>query len=56
MIPGLIPFGGDPATGAAVLDPVPTGGVRASRVYEAGIQFNLPLRNRVAAGDLGGPI
>jgi outer membrane protein TolC len=53
VIPGLIPLGGDPATGAAVLDPIPTGGIRASRVYEAGIQFNLPLRNRVAAGDLG---
>jgi outer membrane protein len=53
VIPGLIPLGGDPATGAAVIDPIPTGGIRASRVYEAGIQFNLPLRNRVAAGDLG---
>jgi outer membrane protein TolC len=53
VIPGLIPIGGDPTTGAAVLDPVPTGGIRASRVYEAGIQFNIPLRNRVAAGDLG---
>jgi outer membrane protein len=53
LIPGLVPLGGDPATGAAVLTPVPTGGIRSSRVYEAGIQFNLPLRNRVAAGDLG---
>jgi outer membrane protein TolC len=56
LIPGLIPVGGDPATGAAVLDPVPVGGVRASRVYEAGIQFNLPVRNRVAAGDLGADV
>jgi outer membrane protein TolC len=53
VIPGLVPVGGDPLTGAAVLDPIPTGGIRASRVYEAGIQFNLPLRNRVAGGDLG---
>jgi outer membrane protein len=53
VIPGLVPLGGDPVTGAAVLDPIPTGGIRASRVYEAGIQFNLPLRNRVGAGDLG---
>ena len=53
VIPGLVPLGGDPITGAAMLDAVPTGGVRASRVYEAGIQFNIPVRNRVAAGDLG---
>jgi outer membrane protein len=53
VIPGLVPLGGDSVTGAAVLDPIPTGGIRASRVYEAGIQFNLPVRNRVAAGDLG---
>ena len=53
MIPGLVPLGGDPATGAGVLDPIPTGGIRASRVYEAGRQFNLPVRNTVAAGDLG---
>lgn len=53
LIPGLVPIGGDPATGSPLLDPIPTGGIRASRVYEAGIQFNLPVRNRVAAGDLG---
>ena len=53
VIPGLMPLGGDSTTGSAVLDPIPTGGIRASRVYEAGIQFNLPVRNRVAAGDLG---
>ena len=53
VIPGLIPLGGDASTGAALLDPIPTGGIRASRVYEAGIQFNLPVRNRVAAADLG---
>jgi outer membrane protein len=56
VIPGLVPLGGDPSTGAAVLDPIPTGGIRASRVYEAGIQFNLPVRNRVAAGDLGADV
>jgi outer membrane protein len=53
VIPGLVPVGGDPTTGAPVLAAIPTGGIRASRVYEAGIQFNLPVRNRVAEGDLG---
>jgi outer membrane protein len=50
--PSLIPVAGDPATGAAVVDTVPTGGVRASRLFEAGIQFNLPVQNRVAEADL----
>jgi outer membrane protein TolC len=49
----LIPIGNDPATGAALVDPVPTGGRSASRVFEAGIQFNLPLQNRVAQANLG---
>jgi outer membrane protein TolC len=53
IIPGLIPIGNDPATGAALVDPVPTGGRSASRVFEAGIQFNLPLQNRVAQANLG---
>jgi outer membrane protein len=52
IIPGLLPVGGDPITGAAVQDSVPSGGIRSSRVYEAGIQFNLPLQNRVAKADL----
>jgi outer membrane protein TolC len=56
LIPGLIPLGGDPSTGAALLETVPVGGVRASRIYQAGIQFNLPIRNRVAAGDLGADV
>jgi hypothetical protein len=30
-----------------------TGGVRASQLFEAGIQFNLPVQNRVAQADLG---
>jgi outer membrane protein TolC len=53
IIPGLIPIGNDPLTGAALVDPVPTGGRSASRVFEAGIQFNLPLQNRVAQANLG---
>jgi outer membrane protein TolC len=53
IIPGLIPIGNDPATGAALVDPVPTGGRSASRVFEAGIQFNFPLQNRVAQANLG---
>jgi outer membrane protein len=53
IIPGLIPIGNDPATGAALIDPVPTGGRSASRVFETGIQFNLPLQNRVAQASLG---
>jgi outer membrane protein len=51
--PGLVPIGGDAATGAAVVDTIPTGGIRASRVFEAGIQFSLPVQNRVAQADLG---
>jgi outer membrane protein TolC len=50
--PGLVPVGVDPATGAPVVDNVPTGGIRASRLFEAGIQFNLPVQNRVAQADL----
>jgi outer membrane protein len=51
--PSLIPVGGDPTTGAPILDLIPTGGIRASMVSEAGIQFNLPVQNRVAEADLG---
>jgi len=50
--PALIPVGGDPGTGAPVVDTLPTGGVRASRLFEAGVQFNLPLQNKVAQADL----
>jgi outer membrane protein len=47
----LIPTGGDPLTGAPLVDAIPTGGIRASRVFEAGIQFNFPVQNRVAEAD-----
>jgi outer membrane protein len=53
IVPGLIPIGGDPSTGAALLTTVPTGGVRSSRIYSFGLQFNLPVQNRVAQADLG---
>jgi outer membrane protein len=51
--PSFIPVGGDPTTGAPILDLIPTGGIRASQVSEVGIQFNLPVQNRVAEADLG---
>jgi outer membrane protein len=47
----LVPIGGDPLTGAPLIAPIPTGGLRASRVFEAGIQFNFPVQNRVAEAD-----
>jgi outer membrane protein len=53
VIPGLTAISGDPLTGNALLDPVPTGGTRSSTVYEAGIQFLLPVQNRVAKANLG---
>jgi outer membrane protein TolC len=53
VIPGLTAIGGDPLTGNALLDPVPTGGTRSSTIYEAGIQFFLPVQNRVARANLG---
>jgi outer membrane protein len=53
VIPGLTAISGDPLTGNALLDPVPTGGTRSSTVYEAGIQFFLPVQNRVARANLG---
>jgi outer membrane protein TolC len=53
VIPGLTAIGGDPLTGNALIDPVPTGGTRSSTVYEAGIQFFLPVQNRVAKANLG---
>jgi outer membrane protein TolC len=53
IAPGLLSIAGDPLTGAASVDPVPTGGKSASRVYEVGIQFNLPVRNRVAQANWG---
>jgi outer membrane protein len=52
VIPGLTGIGGD-LTGNAVLNPVPTGGTHSSIVYEAGLQFYLPIQNRVAKANLG---
>jgi outer membrane protein len=51
--PNLIPVGGDPESGAPIYDPLPTGGLRASQVFQAGIQFRLPIQNKVAEADLG---
>ena len=51
--PNLIPVGGDPLSGAPIYYPLPTGGVRASQVFQAGIQFKLPIQNKVAEADLG---
>jgi outer membrane protein TolC len=53
VIPGLTAIGGSSLTGAAPTDPVPTGGARSSTVYEAGVQFSLPVQNRVAKANLG---
>jgi outer membrane protein TolC len=49
----LVPVGGDPLSGAPVYDPLPTGGLRASELFQAGIQFKVPMQNRVAEADLG---
>ena len=53
VIPGLTTIGGDPLTGNASTDPVPTGGTRSSTLYEVGVQFFLPVQNRVAEANLG---
>jgi outer membrane protein len=53
IIPGLVPIAGDSLTGTPVIDPVPAGGIRSSRVFAAGIQFNLSVQNKVAEADLG---
>jgi outer membrane protein len=53
VIPGLIAIGGDPLTGDGLIDPIPTGGNRSSTLYEAGLQFFLPVQNRVAEANLG---
>src|SRR6202042_3142796 len=53
VIPGLTAIGGDSLTGNAPTDPIPTGGSRSSTLYEAGIQFSLPVQNRVAKANLG---
>jgi outer membrane protein len=53
VIPGLTAIGGDPLTGNAPIDPIPTGGNSSSTVYEAGVQFVLPVQNQVAEANLG---
>ena len=53
VIPGLTAIGGNTLTGNAPTDPIPTGGSRSSTLYEAGIQFSLPVQNRVAKANLG---
>ena len=52
VLPGLLATGGSALTGNTILDQVPTGGTRSSTVYEAGIQFYLPVQNRVAKANL----
>src|ERR1700722_6517320 len=51
--PSLVQVGGDLTTGAPVVDTIPTGGLRSSQISEAGIQFNVPVQNKVAEADLG---
>jgi outer membrane protein len=53
VIPGLTSIGGDTLTGNAIIDAIPTGGSRSSALYEAGIQFSLPVQNRAARANLG---
>jgi outer membrane protein len=52
VIPGLTEIGNDTLTGNVILDPLPTGGIRSSTIYEAGLQFFLPIQNRVAQANL----
>jgi outer membrane protein len=52
VLPGLLETGGSTLTGNTGLDQVPTGGSRSSTLYEAGIQFYLPVQNRVAKANL----
>jgi outer membrane protein len=53
VVPGLTSIGGDTLTGNTAIDAIPTGGARSSTLYEAGIQFSLPVQNRVAKANLG---
>lgn len=53
IVPGLLPTAGDAATGTPLFVTVPAGGKSASRIFEAGIQFNLPIQNKVALANLG---
>jgi outer membrane protein len=52
VLPGALETGGSTLTGNTILDQVPTGGSRSSTLYEAGIQFYLPVQNRVAKANL----
>jgi outer membrane protein TolC len=52
VLPGLVGTGGSTLTGNTIPDQVPTGGTRSSTLYEAGIQFYLPVQNRVAKANL----
>jgi outer membrane protein TolC len=52
VLPGLVATGGSTLTGNTIPDQVPTGGTRSSTLYEAGIQFYLPVQNRVAKANL----
>jgi outer membrane protein len=52
VLPGLVETGGSALTGNTIPDQVPTGGTRSSTLYEAGIQFYLPVQNRVAKENL----
>jgi outer membrane protein len=52
VLPGMLETWGSSLTGNTVLDQVPTGGSRSSTLYEAGIQFYLPVQNRVAKANL----
>jgi outer membrane protein len=52
VLPGLVATGGSPLTGNTIPDQMPTGGTRSSTLYEAGIQFYLPVQNRVAKANL----
>jgi outer membrane protein TolC len=53
IAPGVLSIAGDFTTGAAQIDAIPAGGKSVSRVFEAGIQFNLPIQNKVAVASLG---
>jgi outer membrane protein TolC len=52
VLPGLVTTGGSSLTGNTILNQVPTGGARSSTLYEAGIQFYLPVQDRVAKANL----
>lgn len=50
----LVPYTQLGSTGTTVVTPNPavtTGGLRLSTIYQAGVQVNLPLRNRIAQAD-----